>query len=283
MKKMLYTIIFLIILCLVVFAGCVSFVGPEDETTSGGDVSQNTTLPETTAASNPNETTTSKNGEGNSSNTTETPTGGQQPETTQPVHVSAQGDTEYDILRSGSFYMRGTMVDASGNKTPMDMAITDKSVYALSDFDGVEMGVLVNDGDIYLIYPPEKTYLEMSSLLMSMMGMSSDELINTNDLGFENFQALSAAEKVEQTTLNGTACQCYTFPGASGVSSKVYMNGTKLLRFESYDAPGRLSSACDVDYITGDVPAEKINPSSSYKKSNIYSFMKLLSGVLDVG
>ncbi|MBQ6118592.1 MAG: hypothetical protein IJK98_05135, partial [Clostridia bacterium] len=53
------------------------------------------------------------------------------PENAAPAQEAAQ-TTEFDIYRTGKFYVKGTVTDEDGQTNPMELAITDGSVYMLT-------------------------------------------------------------------------------------------------------------------------------------------------------
>ncbi len=286
MKKM-YLAIFLIILVAFVFAGCLSFSGtlststtqPEDdeitfvenntttisvdpvpqETTQQADVTQSevTTLQAEQTTASANET---------------------------PIVNQAPASSEYDILKSGNFYMVGSMTDKTGTTTPMEIAITKNSIYMLSDFSGAAMGMLIKDEKLYMIYPDKKAYLELSDSIMSMAGLDMDELISSDSINFGSYGELTSAAAVTETVYNGRTCQVYHFNVESG-ESRVYMDGTKLVSLASYDSNGKFLTSTDITSISANVPADRSAPSSSYKAykgvTGMFSFMTLLEGVIE--
>ena len=345
MKKMPYTIIFIIVLALLVFAGCMKFKGELPGMTAGsvcdepsvsdnlpsqdalssqqseemiselinemrGSVDQNgvtvyseeeissaeaelreeasalaeAPVPGSTAAAvQPTQQPTQP-----VQQPAQTPTQAAQP--TQPVQQPAQqptqpaqpqqaGANEYDILRSGRFYCVGSMVDSEGSN-PLEIAVTDSSVYMLTKFESVDMGMLVSGGKTYMIYPEKKAYLKLSALLMKMMGMEQEELLKASDMGFSDMEPLSQANAVADGNLNGQACKIYNFSKQDGSKTLVYMNGNKLLGFEAYDASEKLVSGTYVTSITANVPADKINPPADYKEASLTSFMGMLTDVI---
>ena len=204
-------------------------------------------------------------------------TQGQQNVPTTQASVSAAN--EYDIFRSGTFYAKGQMKDEEG-VNPLEMAITPDSIYMLTKFDNTNMAILVSSGKTYLIYPQGKAYLEMSSTVMNMMGLNTDDLISSDGLGFSDMEPLNKAQGTSKATLNGQNCTVYSFAKADGSTSKVYMNGNKLVGIEAYEGT-RITSATYFDFITASVPADKINPDTSYKKTGIFDFMSMLGEVLE--
>ena len=277
MKKMAATIIFLIILSAFVFAGCLSFSKTIDTNSTTEEIISEQT-PETTTMVTPTlpEATSGENtGDTPSENSEDTTAAGNENE---PASSVPAGSTEYDILRSGNFYLTGTMTE-SGSELPLEMAITPNSMYMLSNFEGAMLGMLISDGSVYMVYPEKNAYLEVSKTMQKTMGISTDDLISTDSINFAKFGPLSDADSTREETVNGQKCTVYVFNDSDG-STCFYMNGSKLVRFASLNADGTVASSSDIDKITADVPAEKINPASKYKKYNMLSFMGLLSDLM---
>ena len=295
MKKM-YLAIFLIILVAFVFAGCLSFSGTLSTTTTdpADDVFESVENDTTTVVINPAvQETTQPAGVVSPEVTTAPQAEVTQPSaenTTQgtanetPIVNQAPASSEYDILKSGTFYMVGSMTDKTGLSTPMEIAITPDSIYMLSDFSGVPMGMLIKNEKLYMIYPGKKAYLELSDSIMSMAGLDMDELVSSDNINFSSYGELSAADSVTETVYNGRTCQVYHFNIDSG-ESRVYMDGTKIVSLASYDSNGKFLTSTDITSITSNVPADKSAPASSYKAykgvTGMFSFMTLLEGVIE--
>lgn len=292
----MYLAIFLIILVAFVFAGCLSFSGTLSTTTTdpADDVFESVENDTTTVVINPAvQETTQPAGVVSPEVTTAPQAEVTQPSaenTTQgtanetPIVNQAPASSEYDILKSGTFYMVGSMTDKTGLSTPMEIAITPDSIYMLSDFSGVPMGMLIKNEKLYMIYPGKKAYLELSDSIMSMAGLDMDELVSSDNINFSSYGELSAADSVTETVYNGRTCQVYHFNIDSG-ESRVYMDGTKIVSLASYDSNGKFLTSTDITSITSNVPADKSAPSSSYKAykgvTGMFSFMTLLEGVIE--
>ena len=281
--------IFLIILVVFVFAGCLSFSGTlststteaEDETFY--ELPENTTSVVVTPDNQENitsavESTVAENTTGAATEATTAPSN------EKPIQNTAPASSEYDILKGGSFHMVGTMVDKTGVNAPMEVAITPDSIYMLSDFSGVPMGMLIKNNTVYMIYPDKKAYLELSDSLMSMAGLDISELTSSDTINFGSYGNLSEANSVTEVTHNGIVCQVYHFKVDSG-ESRVYMDGTRLVRLASYDSNGKFLTATDISTITSTVPADKSAPPASFKAykgvTGMFSFMTLLEGVIE--
>lgn len=287
----MYLAIFLIVLVAFVFAGCLSFSGtlsttPKPDENDITAIENNTT----TVVLDPVQGTTQQTGTVNPEETTASTDSTQSTETTTqisegtPVVNQAPASSEYDILKNGTFYMVGSMTDKTGTSTPMEIAITPDSIYMLSDFSGVPMGMLIKNEKLYMIYPDKKAYLELSDSIMSMAGLDMDELVNSENINFGTYGELSAADRVTEVEHNGRTCQVYHFNVESG-ESRVYMDGTKLVCLASYDSNGKFLTSTDISSITSSVPSDKSAPSSSYKAykgvTGMFSFMTLLEGVIE--
>ncbi len=287
MKKM-YLAIFLIILVVFVFAGCLSFSNSFETATTTEyyeDATDDVNAPEVTYPSGESVTGATDNVTGNGTETTTSGNSAEEKTTSSQssTPVDAPAQSEYDYLKSGVFHMKGKMIDKTGTAAPMEIAITPDSIYMLSDFDGTPMGMLIADETVYMVYPEKKAYLEFSDSLMSMAGLDINELANPDTMDFGNYGSLSDADSMTEEDYNGRKCSVYHFTVENG-QSHVYLDGTKLVRLETMDKNGKLVTAMEIESITGTVPADKSNPPSSYKAykgmTGMFGFMKLLEDVV---
>lgn len=205
----------------------------------------------------------------------EAPSQSSHPET--PSNVS-----EFEYLKSGKFYLKGVMTDASGTSSPLEMAVTPDSIYMLSNFEGANMGMLVSGKKTYMIYEDKQAYLELSDSVLKYMGMSTDEMLSSNDLNYSQYSLEQADQKLTEE-LNGRSCTVYVF-NSDGGSVRFYMDGNKLQRFATFNQSGVADTVNDVEFITGDVPADKSAPPAGYKSysgiTGMFSFMGLLSDLM---
>ncbi len=290
MKKM-YLAIFLIILVAFVFAGCLSFssslvTGPTTEEFDETEYNTPVDLPDATTSVYVDPSVTQPGGEqtdiqqtteASSQNNVENTTG-----SSGSQNITVPAGNEFDILKSGSFYMTGTMIDSTGTVAPLEMAITPSSIYMSSSMDGIDIGIMIVDGKtMYMLYPKKKAYLEMTDAVMEMTGMNIDEFSASAEFDFSEFGDLTSADSVTEEVLNGRKCQVYTV-SKGGETRKIYLDGKKLVRFASYSASGKLLSASDITSITGNVPADKSAPPKDYKAYKgmigMGTFMAMLMG-----
>lgn len=220
----------------------------------------------------------------NTPQTTET-TVSAQPETTQPAQTtelaseasSAPTQTEYDIYRSGTFYVTGSVTDSSGATNPMEMAVTEDSIYMLTSVSDVKMGVMIGGGKTYLVSPENRAYIELSGAVMSMLGMDSSKLSAPSNFNFSDMPELSAAGNVTETELSGTPCRKYEFTAQTGKQTRVYMAGARLLQIEILAEDGTLVNRMAFDSVSGEIPSDRIAPPTYYEKKGLLAFISMMS------
>lgn len=280
MKKM-YLAVFLIILIAVVFCGCLSFsntlipeVEKNETTTAAAEnrVTQSEEVSETQANVEPESQSTAP-----SQNASDTEA--------ETIDVAPPTSSEFDVLKSGTFYMKGGMTDSSGALSPMEIAMTPSSMFVLSDFNGASMGILIKDNSVYMIYEDEKAYLELSDSIMQMAGLDINELTSSGSIDFSSLGSLSEAQSVTQEEYNGRTCQVYHFENTESGEKRIYMDGTKLIRIAMYSTSGKFVSATEIDSISSSVPAGKSSPPSDYKAykgiTGMISFMTLIGDLAE--
>ena len=185
--------------------------------------------------------------------------------------------TEYDIYRSGRFYIKGSVTGENGETNPMELAVTDGSIYMLTTASGVQMGVMIGGGKTYLVSPEHKMYIEMSGMVMSVLGMDSKKLAAPDNFNFSEMRPLSEADTVTQTELNGEECTEYVFGTAGGKRTCVYLNGTRLLQTDMYDEADTLHNRMTFETVSAEVPSDRIAPPTYYQKAGLLKFMSTVA------
>lgn len=199
----------------------------------------------------------------------------------QPTSVG-----DYDILRSGTFYVKGSMVDATGIDTPMEWARTPESFYAVSDFEGAQMGMLIKGKEMYMIYHEKKSYLKMSEEIMKFANLDVSEFTEAADsqFNFSTWQTLDKADKTTSAVHKGHNCTVYHFTSDTGSEKRIFVDGNKLVRIANFSSSGEFLSAMDIDSVSAELPAGTYAPPSDYKAyegiTGIVSFMLLFKDVM---
>ena len=195
--------------------------------------------------------------------------------TAAPAGPGVPAGNEYDILRSGNFSFSAAM-ENDGETQEMEISVsTAGDLYVTADVDGLVMGVLVKNKKTYLLYPPQKKYLELNDFVLGVMNLDPSEFTGiADDLGFTEMKSLEEADSVSEGADEGTACKIYSMSYSDGTSAKVYLAGTKLIAMENYGANGALTNAMKFKSVTAGFPQM---PPSDYSKSGYMEFLGLLA------
>ncbi len=189
---------------------------------------------------------------------------------------------EYEILRSGNFYIEGEMSAEGAAYEKMAMAHYGDSSYMYSEFNGTGLGMLMDGDELYFIYPEKKAALHLSDVVLTMIGLSPEEYSSEN-IDFSSMPEFGKLKKERTETFRNISCTVYSYPENGGFS-EVYMNGTKLIRYLYRDADGRIISDMIVNSLSASVPAEYRSIPSDYKLykgiTGFVSFMGLLENVV---
>lgn len=176
-----------------------------------------------------------------------------------------------DVLKSGNFYWKGRMQDENGVITPTEMASTKDSLYMSTNLNGADVALLVKNKVTYIIYPKIKGYMNMK-LLMTASGID-DDMFDTSALDFSSIGDLADATSKKNERFNGKDCIDYVFT-ESGATTEIFMSGNSFVGMRSTDSSGKTLSVMYVDYLTGNVPADKSAPPAGYTE---YSGVKAIS------
>ncbi len=203
-----------------------------------------------------------------------------QPEVTTAAPQAESAFTEYDIYRTGKFYVKGTVTDKDGETNPMELAVTDDSIFMLTAASGVQLGVLIGGGKTYLVSPQNKMYIELNGMVMSVLGMDAKSLSAPENFNFSDMRPLSEAETVKDAELNGVKCREYIFAPVQGKTTHVYMDGTRLLQTEMFSEDGTLYNRMVFDVVSAEIPSDRVAPPTYYSKAGLLKFMQAVTSDL---
>ncbi len=167
--------------------------------------------------------------------------------------------SQYDILRSGRFYMTGAYAVSGGTSSPMEIGVDGSTVYLAMTDGGMSMGYLVKGRDIYLLNKSKKIYWkpnELEKAFLKSQGLPDATEISAEiaEFGFSTMQPLSAATSVGTGTVNGTSCTVYSFRLSDGTENRVYISGNRLLGIENFNAAGRQTGFMRVYSVSASLP-----------------------------
>ena len=189
---------------------------------------------------------------------------------------------QYDILRSGTFYMQSKM---DGSAEPMKMALSKDVVYIEMAEADLQMGYLAKGNKVYFVDPANKSYhqitaadkLLMKSIANDMELPDADEIRGmAEDFGFSKMPALAQANRVAGGKMNGVPCAVYTFNLSDGSKTNVYMYGYRMLAMDAVDKNGKQTNLIVFDSISADVP---VMPPKGYTNERVFLvFMAKMMG-----
>ncbi len=240
------------------------------ETQNGAETSVAYLTPATDTGADVTPSTPSQS-EAVTSGGSQTNTSGNSVTTPSQQSQSQQSVTGLDVLKSGTFYWKGSMQDETGEITPTEMASTSDSLYMSTSLNGADVSMLLKNGTTYIIYPKIKGYMNMK-LLMKASGMD-DDMFDTSALDFSSIGQLTEADSKKNTQFNGKDCVDYVFTESEG-TTEIFMSGSSFLGMRSTDSSGKTLSVMYIDYLTGTVPADKCGLPTGYTE---YSGLKAIS------
>lgn len=251
----------------------------EDETTASEE--NETTTAEVTTEAPADETTTSAEPATEQTTEKEKETVNENEHTSTSVpRDNIPEKSDFNILIGSAFLITGKSIDDKGVQTPLEIARTDKSLYMLSDFEGTEMGALINGDNAYMISHQKKVYLEITPTLRKTMDLDDSMMMSVSDYTFSDLESLKKAEQINNAAdFYGTLCTSYKFTRETSITT-VYMKGTKLIGFTSTNLDGTEPVSTIVSTISASVPPEKISPPSDYKGyKGIVGVLKFMSAL----
>lgn len=186
---------------------------------------------------------------------------------------------DYEIMQSGEFSLKCGMTDSAGVYSEADIYITADSVYMVSDFSGVEIGMLVKDGVYYMIYDDEAAVLQLSESVLLMAGLSPDDLIDDSYIDFTAYPDFTDLELLKTEEYKGQQCTVYSV-STEVEYTEIYMCGDTMVKMTGYTPDGTFLCDIEVFEVSPEVPAEKTEVPSEYKLykgiGGMFKFMSVL-------
>lgn len=190
-------------------------------------------------------------------------------QTVNPVE-SEYPESFYSQIKAyhfGEYRMAGVM-EKVDDKSSMEIAVTkQKSIYMTTDMDGATIGILRDpDGNFYLVNPVGKTCLELSSTVMKLLGMSTDDIEKGVN---QSMNAVSFAYPAETATVTYREREliCCTYYYDNGKIEKFYLTADgNIVYIESYSSADTWDNTVEVSSFSQEVPAEYISPTADYTR-----------------
>ena len=173
-------------------------------------------------------------------------------------------NNEYDIYRSGTFYMTGSMTDSSGTN-PLEIGRNDNVIYMSSEMEGQQIAMQVIGSDVYMIHPGKNAYYKLTAAELSLLGIDLDDL--TQGIDMSGLPSLSQASGVTEGLMDGTqACTVYTFDSADGGRTLIYMDGDRFLGMDTYTANWVRTDSLRITSISKTLPEKVTTPGGGAKR-----------------
>ncbi len=182
--------------------------------------------------------------------------------------------SQIKAYHTGHYHMVGVM-EKDGEKDHTEIAMTtQKSVYMTTDMDGAIVGILRDpNGDFYLVNPTGKTCLALSSAVMKLMGMSTDDIENGVNQAMSN-ASFNYPDETATVIYRERELICCSYYYDNGKIERFYLTADGVIVYiESYSADGALDNTLEVTSFSDQVPAEYISPTDDYTKYNGVSGM----------
>lgn len=190
--------------------------------------------------------------------------------TVKTTDAAEQNDDAMRVIAaffSGTYYLDGTMI--SGNEEmPLEIAMDGADYEVFTEMDGSDIAIMNLGGKIYLLNPANKKYMELSSAVRKMMGITDDMF------SFEftkiKFDAYSPSS-VTQATYKGSPAVCYSYRGDGNALDFITVNH-EIRQLIVYNAEGKAGTVLETDEFSAQIPDDMLN-FKGYSKTNMITFM----------
>ena len=178
------------------------------------------------------------------------------------LRYSARLESDYDELRL-------TLADVNGVDGE-ELGMTGMLTLIIREEKGL-LGITTSK-HMYMLNDDAKTYFEINEAAMKLIGLDMDDLDMDFDLGMLGGSA-GASAVLSKETVDGVEYDVYAFNNEEqGTTTKMYMDGDKLVMFEMFDQEGELTSRYEIDKFVPYPGEGEFEVPSGYKKQSILKF-----------
>ena len=165
-------------------------------------------------------------------------------------------------------YFEGKMFQ-NGEGSPMSIAFDGDNYEVYTQLDGIEISIMKKDGKYYMKRPAAKQYVELNDSLMSMVGLSMDD-INVN-FGSKNFNSLTP-DSVYDVTINGQQGVCYHYKTESGYAEFYAVDG-QLKEIDIRDSNLTTQTQLQIDVFSTTIPSDQLNVNGYTQAKSLFSML----------
>lgn len=198
---------------------------------------------------------------------------------TEKLHIldlQISPNNEYDIYRSGSFYIKGSLFDGV-SRQPMEIGMDGDVIYMTTEYKGAQIAGQLVGQDLYMIIPSEECFHKMDKTELEALEMNERDLIPIDPRNFRELPSLQDADSITEGICNGRPCILYSFDMPNGCRFVVAMDGDKLLYTENYTASGNFLDGMYFDSVSASMPERMKEPGAGNKRIlMVTTFMTIL-------
>ena len=159
----------------------------------------------------------------------------------------------FTALLSNSFYMVCTVPDSSGTDTNFSIAVSGSDSEISYDMDSMKIALMNLNGETYLVNPKNNTHINASKTMLSMMGISDE------DLSFDMmWPDKNTKFTFEDSQYDSNDAVCCTYTDSDGVLTKIYIVDSQIVGIDSCDSSGNAVSSIKVSALTGSIPEDQL-------------------------
>ncbi len=186
--------------------------------------------------------------------------------------VDGRYTAEAKALKSGVFYIQGTEI-SDGESLDLKFAANGPNSQVYTEISGVEISMMIIDGDIYMVYGND--YCKLSQQLMSTVGIDLSEYQFDSSFLTSLINYDSEATVDETTIADQTVTRTKYNAGKNGIV--LYTKGDEVIQIEKYNLEtGECKQVIYVDSIDSVIPQGTLTVDGKNKKAFMTFFMGLI-------
>lgn len=187
------------------------------------------------------------------------------------VQIDANEGKQIQAYISGKYYISATMY-TDGVASDIDLAISGTDFHTTMTMEGMKMGILFRNDNVYLINEIEKKFIDFKSIA-ALTGTEMDfdmaelrEIADVLDLSKYQFKGFDQSE----VDLNGQTANCYRYY-ADELSVFFYFVDGELRQVDYGDANGEVATSISVKDFSPTIPSNMLSL-IGLKQATIFDF-----------
>lgn len=187
--------------------------------------------------------------------------------TTANRSEASKAEKEIKAFMSGKYYLEGALY-SDGEGQAMSMAVDGENYDITVNLDGIEVSITRIDGKFYLKRPGTKQYVELNDTIMSIMGITENDItLPTGSLDFNS----STPAAVYDVTVNDKKGVCYEYKLSSGYV-KFFVTDGDMREIVITDDDENIQTQVETDTFSTSIPSDQLTL-KGYEKSTLGDMM----------